>query len=239
MTQPEFNFTNEIKNKVNNTTIKIAKKPFMKTAFLTVALGIAIGIGLSTFNYVIHIASEYSKESKIYNKQIFDLNIEKIKQISSENFQQFTYYLKENAKLYDELAFLAKESLVKAEVENYDLTTSANTYTKLINNKQTEFKIEIENVINTVSTVYSTIQKNSSLNIDNDNLQTFLKYYHNYQSKIYTRDSKLEKEINDAIYDVKQYNKKFNEQNGIFEKAKQLTLKMDNIKEINTSKIKP
>jgi len=200
-------------------------------------LGLAIGVGFSTFNYGIKSIGVYRKQLASNDKELLSLNIQKIKEISPQEFQQFTFYLKDNAKIYDDLAFLAKDSLVKAENENYDMTTSVRKNTKFINDKQTEFKINIENVINTSSTLYSTIQKDSLLNLDNDNIELFLKYYHNYKSQIYTRDSNLEKEINDNIYGVKAYNKSFNEKNGVFEKAKELYSKLDNPQEKIISKI--
>lgn len=222
MQEKEIDFFKSSGEKIQQTIHKIDKKPFLKIAFLTIALGCAIGLGISISTTVIHYYT-HSQQVKIeHQKNSLDINIEQIKKINPEEFADFIHYLKNNENIYNDLSYLTINSLLQAEKANYENSSDASDRNKDISNQLTSYKKEIENIINMSNEVYNNVQQNNLTKIQYDHTESFLNYYRNYNAGIYTRNKDIEEIIHNSLYNVKRVNKETNLTNHVYEQVKDL-----------------
>lgn len=227
MQEKEIDFFTRSKENIQALAQKVDKRPFFKLAFLTVALGCTIGLGIHLSSIGFHYYQHLNEIKANNQKNALNIDIEQIKKITPEEFSDFTHYLKNNENIYNELSYLTIDSLLQAEKVNYGASSDANDRNKDISNQLTIYKKDIENIINLSNEVYNNVQQQNIGQLQYDNIELFLHYYRNYSAGIYTRNKEMEEVINNSLYNIKQVNKETNVSNHIYEQVKVLEKTID------------
>ena len=96
MQEKEIDFFTRSKENIQALAQKVDKRPFFKLAFLTVALGCTIGLGIHLSSIGFHYYQHLSEIKANNQKNAVNIDIEQIKKITPEEFSDFTHYLKNN-----------------------------------------------------------------------------------------------------------------------------------------------
>lgn len=205
---------------------QIDKTPFYKLAFLTIGFGLVVSFGIVGANYALNKYDTMKTTQNITQT----IKIEQIKNISEQEYNVFLNYLKANSNIYSESATLIMNALTNAEIEKWASSTSAKPINKNISEKLTNHKKDIENVINNINNFYAYVKSDKYKidNINKEDLNTFIHYYSNFKAGVFVRNTELEKEFNQGLYNVKEYNSKYYIKHGIIERYQELDKAIDN-----------
>lgn len=235
--EQEINFFTKSKENINELAQKVDKKPFFKLAFLSIAFGCSIGIGVSFVNnwyhnHLVNVANEEKQEKQkiekqaALNKQNFDYLISQIAKIDSDNFQQFISYLKYNQNIYDDKINLIANAATQASLENKSESADSQAIGTEINNHLSSYKRDMENIIQTNQRIYSQINNKFYQSLDYDEVDNFIKYYENYKANVLNHSKDMDELINDKLYPG-HFNQIYYNQNHIPEQAQAIDKKIN------------
>lgn len=204
------------------------KRSYKKLAFLSLGFGVALSFGFIVGKDVVsHVETKISQYFQ--EKQLVDDNmIKEIKAITPAEFSQIVNHLKNNMSIYNESVFIVVDRLTKWENDPESMSTSSSSNAgKSLNELLTAHKKSIEITINSISSSYQKIQMGAT-KLSQDDLETFSIAFYQYKNHVYARNEKLEKNLNNWLYDVKDSNKKDFLKYGIYDKVKELNSAIDN-----------
>lgn len=221
----------------------IEKKSFKKLAFLGLAIGCGIAFGFvfisttsAAFSSTVKYISEYSTASTLLENKEKQNILNIIEKIPTTEFTEFAQYMNLQGMIYDEKVNFVANSIVNAEYNwtkvqsNSSSGISSISRAESLSNELVRYKTDIDERMKSFQQIYiAAIHKNIDLKkFSMDDLNSFNQYYSNFQSHSFLHDSKLEKEINDALFVNYSGNKEFNQKNSIYDKAQALDVKMNN-----------